>query len=237
MEILSDVLRAVRLTGALFFEVEMTSPWVAETPSTAEIAGSVMPEAGHVICFHAILSGCCWAMVEDDASSELWMEAGDVILLPAGRRHAMASARGMRAEPDMALYHRPADRPLPFALRWGGGGTERAHFVCGYLGCDAKPFNPLLDALPPSSSPAAWRTARGWIGQLIRVGLGETGLGAPGARSSSPGSANCCSSRCSGATSIRCRRSLRAGWRGCATGTSARRSAWSTPARPRTGRW
>jgi AraC-like DNA-binding protein len=175
VEILSDVLRAVRLTGALFFDVEMTSPWVAETPSTAEIAGSVMPEAEHVICFHAILTGCCWAMVDDDPSSELWMEAGDVILLPAGRRHTMASARGMRAEPDMALYYRPADQPLPFALRRGGGRTERAHFVCGYLGCDAKPFNPLLDALPPIIHARGLADGKGWMGQLIRVGLGETG--------------------------------------------------------------
>ena len=32
MDVLSDVLGAVRLTGALFFDVDASSPWVVETP-------------------------------------------------------------------------------------------------------------------------------------------------------------------------------------------------------------
>jgi AraC-like DNA-binding protein len=31
----------------------------------------------------------------------------------------------------------------------GGNHADTAHIVCGYLGCDARPFNPLLAALPP----------------------------------------------------------------------------------------
>ena len=30
----------------------------------------------------------------------------------------------------------------------GDSQEESAHLVCGYLACDAQPFNPLLDALP-----------------------------------------------------------------------------------------
>ena len=37
---------------------------------------------------------------------------------------------------------------LPFTVAEGGGGDERAEFVCGFLGCDLRPFNPLLEALP-----------------------------------------------------------------------------------------
>ena len=43
MEILSDVLRAIRLSGALFFDVEAKSTWVAETPAMPKIASLVMP--------------------------------------------------------------------------------------------------------------------------------------------------------------------------------------------------
>ena len=45
MDVLSDVLRAVRLTGAIYFDVDAGSPWVGESPGTAEIAAAVMPEA------------------------------------------------------------------------------------------------------------------------------------------------------------------------------------------------
>ena len=48
----------------------------------------------------------------------------------------------------MAMYYKPVDKHLPFTLIRGGEGQERTRFVCGYLGCDARPFNPLLAALP-----------------------------------------------------------------------------------------
>jgi AraC-like DNA-binding protein len=37
---------------------------------------------------------------------------------------------------------------LPFVVVEGGGGPEQLDLVCGFLGCDAHPFNPLLTALP-----------------------------------------------------------------------------------------
>ena len=42
-DVLSDVLRAVRLTGAVYFDFELSSPWVAEAPPSREIAEKVMP--------------------------------------------------------------------------------------------------------------------------------------------------------------------------------------------------
>ena len=68
MEILSDVLRAIRLNGAIFFDVEAKSTWVAETPAMPKIASLVMPEAEHVIGFHAVLSGSCWAELGDGST-------------------------------------------------------------------------------------------------------------------------------------------------------------------------
>ena len=71
MEILSDVLRAIRLSGALFFDVEAKAAWVAETPAMPKIAHLVMPDAEHVIGFHAVLSGSCWAELGDGSTPAL----------------------------------------------------------------------------------------------------------------------------------------------------------------------
>ena len=49
---LSDVLRAVRLTGAVFFDVHASEPWVAETPPGGSIVGSIFPGAEHLISYH-----------------------------------------------------------------------------------------------------------------------------------------------------------------------------------------
>ena len=70
-DVLSDVLRAVRLTGAVFFDFELSSPWVAEAPASKEIAGSVMPDAQRVIEYHLIarqLLGPCHRGGADPAS-------------------------------------------------------------------------------------------------------------------------------------------------------------------------
>jgi AraC-like DNA-binding protein len=60
----------------------------------------------------------------------------------------MSSAPGMRRSPDLALYRPPANGQLPFSMSVGNSGGEPVDFVCGFLGCDARPFNPLLEALP-----------------------------------------------------------------------------------------
>jgi AraC-like DNA-binding protein len=174
VEILSDVLRAIRLSGALFFDVEAKAAWVAETPAMPKIAHLVMPEAEHVIGFHAVLSGSCWAELGDGSTPALRLSGGDVIILPGGVQHSLCSAPGMRAVPDLSLYYRPADRPLPFVLQTGDGDAPGGvRFVCGYLGCDAKPFNPLLDALPDVILARGQADSPG-VGQLIRMALGES---------------------------------------------------------------
>ena len=38
---------------------------------------------------------------------------------------------------------------LPFFINYGGDGPASAKLVCGFLACDAQPFNPLLENLPP----------------------------------------------------------------------------------------
>jgi AraC-like DNA-binding protein len=66
---------------------------------------------------------------------------------------------------------------LPLAYELGGGGAERVRVVCGFLGCDDRPFNPLLSALPPSIHlPAAGPAgATGWLGTLLQIAVGESG--------------------------------------------------------------
>ena len=68
MDVLSDVLRAVRLTGAVYFEVQARAPWAAETPPVSSICAEVMPDFEHVIAFHIVLDGCCWAQLTDDTA-------------------------------------------------------------------------------------------------------------------------------------------------------------------------
>lgn len=146
MDALSDVLRAVRLTGAVFFDVHASEPWVAEAPPGRTIVGTIFPGAEHLISYHVVTRGACWGNVLGEPPIPL--SAGDIIVFPHGDAHVMSSAPGMRGTPDLALYQPPKDGQLPFTIAMGDTQSDRAHIVCGFLACDARPFNPLLNALP-----------------------------------------------------------------------------------------
>ena len=146
MDPLSDVLAAVHLTGAVFFDIDASEPWVAEAPPGDSIVRRIFPDSEHLISYHVVTRGTCWGHVVGEAPVRL--VSGDVMVFPHGDAHVMSSAPGMRGTPDIALYRPPSAGQLPFTMSMGSGDGHPAHMVCGFLGCDARPFNPLLSALP-----------------------------------------------------------------------------------------
>jgi AraC-like DNA-binding protein len=174
VDVLADVLRAVRLTGAIYFDVNAGAPWIAETPPISSICAKVMPEFEHVISFHIMLHGTCWAQLGDESQAAIRLEDGDAVIFAHGDGHVMSSEQGRRSTPSLDMYYRPSDRALPFVLSELGGNGEKSRFVCGYLGCDARPFNPLLDALPRQLHVKGSNTGGQLIHHLIGAALEET---------------------------------------------------------------
>jgi len=193
---LSDLLRTVRLRGALFYYIEGSSPWVAQAPPAQEIIPAILPGAEHMIEFHGIVKGSCWAAIVGE--SPVRLEAGDVILFPQGDPHVMSSAPGMRAPAvDNRFYFAPRPPQLPYALavdetgtapaprittaRLDGGGPERATIVCGFLGLDAQPFNPLLAALPRVLRvPGGALGSGSWVTTFLQAVVAESNQRRPG---------------------------------------------------------
>jgi AraC-like DNA-binding protein len=187
---LSDVLRAVRLRGALFYYIDGTSPWVAEAPPAREIIPAIMPGAEHMIEFHGVIEGSCWAGITGEPP--LRLVERDVILFPHGDPHVVSSAPGLRPpRVDSSVYFAPRPPQLPYALslhgsevttaRLDGGGGDRAVIVCGFLGLDARPFNPLLAALPRVLHVAgATLGLDSWVASFLRVAVVESNQRRPG---------------------------------------------------------
>jgi AraC-like DNA-binding protein len=159
---LSDVLRTVRLTGALFFLVDASSPWGVEVPPASVFSPIILPRAQHVVSYHLVLAGSGWVGIPDVTS--MWFEAGDILVFPHGDAYAMLSAPDQPPEFDasatLEFFREMAAGKLPFVVHEGGGGAERAEFVCGFLGCDIRPFNPVLATLP-----RLWRVKRSHAGR------------------------------------------------------------------------
>jgi AraC-like DNA-binding protein len=149
-DILSDVLRTVKLSGALFFAVDAAHPWGVDVPHADRIAPAVLPGAQHVVSYDIVLSGSGWVSMA--GMTPVRFESGDILIFPQAGPYALLSAPDQQPEFDVdATTHFLSDMArgkLPFVVREGGSGPERTQFVCGYLGCDLRPFNPLLATLP-----------------------------------------------------------------------------------------
>jgi AraC-like DNA-binding protein len=173
-DVLSDVLRSVRLTGAVYFDFSMSSPWVAAAPPTRDLVGRVLPGAERIIMYHLVARGACWARL--DGQPPIRLNEGDLVVYPQGDSHVLSSAPGMHAVPDLSAFADPST-PLPMVYRMGGGGAETARLICGFLGCDERPYNPLLSALPQVIHLRATETRGGatWPSTLIRMAAAESG--------------------------------------------------------------
>lgn len=185
---LSDVLRSVRLRGAIFYYVSYRDDWVAEAPPAREIADAVMPGVEHLLEFHLMAKGEGWAATSGE--SPVRLSAGDIVMFPRGDAHVLSSAPGMRADKDSADWtFATRDEPKPLAVGYHGGvlvpgalaPVEEARniVVCGFVGCDLKPFNPLIATLPRLLHLRA-DDVGGWVKSVLHQAVIESRERRPG---------------------------------------------------------
>jgi AraC-like DNA-binding protein len=144
VDTLSDVLRAVRLTGAIFYTLQPRAPWSIQSVKAITMGPLIRPGVDHVIAFHALLSGSCYGSMNGE--QPITVGEGDVIVFPQGDVHVLCSQPGLRAtpfEPDLDTSRRPV-----WPVSVGNRDGASARIVCGYLGCDAGPFKHLIGGLP-----------------------------------------------------------------------------------------
>lgn len=173
MDPLSDVLRAVRLTGAFFFHVAASPPWAAWAAEARELVPRVLPDAEHLISYHVVMSGTCWGGAQGEP--QVLLEPGDVIVFPHGDPHVMSSADRGPAPVD-TLPSVPARYAETLVI--GDGRGPRTVLVCGFLGCDVRPYNPLLSALPRCLHLRG--LASGWLSGLPQQVVAESRQGHAG---------------------------------------------------------
>jgi AraC-like DNA-binding protein len=181
---LSDVLRVIKLTGALFFRVDASLPWSVEVPRAGSFAHLILPRAQHVISYHIITQGSGWISIGDSPPMEF--AEGDILVIPHEDTYAMCSAPGLRSglsqQDSLDFFRAMAAGQLPFVVTEGGDGPLLTRYVCGFLGCDARPFNPLLGSLPPLIRIRRAAGARSdLLDRLIELTLAEVSTQRPGA--------------------------------------------------------
>lgn len=142
MDLLSDVLRDLRLESAVLSMGEHRAPWGFDKGT---VGGAP---------FHIIVEGRCLLEAEDDVLTEL--APGDLVVLPHGDRHALMSDRRAPRTPFKQVLEangvdgtwRPGMRTEQLhQIRFGGRGAV-TRVITGVFSFRDRRRNPLLEALP-----------------------------------------------------------------------------------------
>jgi len=143
MDILSEVLKIVRLNGGLFFTTECSSPWSVSTPSASQLGKLMDTKAECITLFHILVEGKCWMVPENQ--KPFLIDSGSLVIFPHSPEHVMCSDRSLTPISITSLLPFSEEGDVP-KLKLGSNG-EKAKLICGYLQCDQR-FNPLIGALP-----------------------------------------------------------------------------------------
>jgi AraC-like DNA-binding protein len=170
MDVLSEVLRVVKLEGAVFFNGEFSAPWCLSEPQSTAIASYLSPEAGHLILYHFLTEGRAYARLPEGRREEL--TAGDVVIFPHGDPHVLGNGSPEKPVDSFQTFAKNLTQGLKLA-RFGGGG-EISRFVCGYMVCEPRLSEVFLAGLPKMLKVHVSNEPSGqWLENSIRFSVGE----------------------------------------------------------------
>jgi AraC-like DNA-binding protein len=181
MDALSDVLKSVRLEGAVYLNAEFTAPWCIRGECGIASVREHLSGAEHVAYFHFLTEGECQVRLVDGGEA-LRAVAGDLVLFPQEGKHLMGSDihRAPLEAEGMAKAIDEIDAAF-FRMRHGGGG-KMTRFVCGYLAFSRSVSRPLLEALPRVLCiPLGGASAP--MRELLALGVRESAAARPGGAS------------------------------------------------------
>jgi AraC-like DNA-binding protein len=171
MDALSEVLKIVKLKGALFFNAEFSAPWCVASSESSHIAPLLCPGAGHVIIYHYLTDGRAYAQLPDGSRRDLGL--GDVAIFPHGDAHILGNGGG-NAVDSLRIFAENLSNGLKVA-RYGGGG-DLTKFVCGYMACDPSLTEVVLAALPSMFVVNIANDSAGqWLANSLQFSVREAG--------------------------------------------------------------
>lgn len=169
MDVLSEVLKAVKLDGAMFYNAEFSAPWCFRAPPSRIVAPYLSPDSRHVIIFHLLTEGRGYGQIEGDGRS-VPLNAGDIVIFPHGDAHIMGNGSPVTPVDNAKELQRILSQGLK-VCRFGGGG-ETTKFICGYMSCDPQLSRVFLGGLPPILKVSIRNDASGqWLENSLRYSV------------------------------------------------------------------
>jgi len=177
MDALSEVLKAVKLDSAFFYNAEFSAPWSFRSPKSCKLAPYINQSAGHVIVHHLLIEGKAYATLGHE---RLEIGPGDVVIFPHGDSHCLES--GPTPKPIDGERELQQIFSQGLALSRMGGGGEVTRFVCGFMVCEQNLSQLFLTGLPPVFKVNIRRDPSGqWLEKSILDSISRAKEGGAGA--------------------------------------------------------
>jgi AraC-like DNA-binding protein len=170
MDVLSEVLKVVKLQGAMFYNGEFSAPWSFRSPPSCNVAPFVAAGAEHVIVYHLLTEGRASARLVD--GERIILEAGDIVIFPHGDAHILENGLAAKAVDMEEELARIFSQGLKLSRQGGGGETTK--FVCGFMACEPRLSQVFLSGLPQVFKVSIRNDASGrWLENSIRFSVNE----------------------------------------------------------------
>jgi AraC-like DNA-binding protein len=143
-DVLSELLKVVRLSGSVFINALFTAPFGVVSPRYYDPAAP-QSDRRQASILHLIVEGDCTLEMADGTTRDV--HAGDLLFLPLADVHRFR--RGAPAR-DAQAAEIVASGPVEgmFTVDYGGGG-EPLRMVCGFVESSELLFAPVFRTLPP----------------------------------------------------------------------------------------
>src|SRR5688500_13337747 len=132
MDVLSDVLRTMRLKGGVFLHGKFFDPWCISVKVMPQSCSPHLGETAHVVPYHFVLEGRMRVRMEDGLEFE--MEPGESVMFPRNDLHILGSDVNRPPIQSQDVVERPIDGGLNSMVI--GEGGDRTRIVCGFLGTE-----------------------------------------------------------------------------------------------------
>ncbi len=136
MDVLSDILDAVRLKGSLYFSTEFRPPWGVRVPKFPDVSR-----------FHLVMRGTCWVEVIG-VDEPIFLERGDLVVIPYGAEHRLTDVPESQCMTVDEVVKQSGFTGTGALVFGGSDDGNPAKLVCGHLAFDASIRHPFLEALP-----------------------------------------------------------------------------------------
>lgn len=164
MDLLSDILNMMQLSGTLYFRTSFTAPWGLQVPSFENVSR-----------FHYVHRGRCFAHVLGEDEPVL-LEQGDLVIVTRGAQHTLS-------DPVDADVH-TVDQVVEAsgfsgrgALVYGEAGSGyETQLICGHFAFDPGARHILLDSLPSYLLIKDYgKSTPDWLDDTLKIIGGEAG--------------------------------------------------------------